>query len=75
MITISDIIDAKNHLIDRYNSPEYFQEQREMGYSALSVHSDILVRMRALDKLTDELIRLNLERETPTSPVNATNSE
>lgn len=71
MITISDIIDAKNHLIDRYNSPEYIQSQLKPHISELDIRLSNLDKNIAMSELIIELMHLDLRRESPTSPVNA----
>lgn len=71
MITISDIIDAKNHLIDRYNSPEYIQSEITPYKNELQVRLSNSDKSIAMSELLLELCSMELGKMQPTSPVNA----
>jgi hypothetical protein len=70
MFTLSDIIDAKQALIDHYNSPEYIQEQLHNGYSEGEIGLMRWDKAMALHELTMKLCDMELKAQKATSPVN-----
>lgn len=67
MFTLSDIIDAKQRLIDRYNSPEYLDKELAKGRTYAAIRIEQMDREIVLSELVLELMRLEL---LATSPVN-----
>jgi hypothetical protein len=72
MFTLSDIIDTKQRLIDRYNSPEYLQGELSKGYSEHELALSRIDKTIALNELLYELMQREI---LATTPVNIEKSE
>lgn len=70
MYSLSDIIEAKQRLIDRYNSPEYRRDVITPHIDEIAYKLSVVDKSLALSDLILELYRLELQRQEATSPEN-----
>jgi hypothetical protein len=70
MFSLSDIIDAKQAILARYETPEYQESQLNMGYKPHEIRIAHLDREIVLTDLLIELYDLELAAQKATMPVN-----
>lgn len=74
-MTISDIIEAKQRILARYETPEYISKERLRRKTLEEIERDSLLKDIGMTDLLSELLSMELAAQKATTPVNIEEKE
>lgn len=74
-MTISDIIEAKQRILARYETPEHISKERLRRKTLEEIERDSLLKDMGMTDLLSELLSIEIGRQKATSPVNIEEKE